>query len=188
MVRCWCAIWLNPLLWCTERTLRHSLERQRTLSPLLSQGAETQDQSFLFHERLLLWLRQTLRRWPRWVHGHLRFAREALEAKNVGAAYAGALAVRALSRSPDSRVAADLVLAKCYLRSGLSAKAQGLLEALHQERPNESEISEELAAVYMLSDRRVDALRLLESIPSSALCSESRMALEYLRSSGSGEG
>jgi hypothetical protein len=127
-------------------------------------------------------LRSLLRRFPYWIKGHLEYAEDALERDSIADAYASANAVLYLSESDHlHQAAAHFVLGRCFLRRGDWRSAVSYLSRAHTELTQKHEISEELAAAYVLGGDYQAASPLLEAIPANHISAAGKAARSFVR-------
>jgi len=131
-------------------------------------------------------LRALLRRFPYWLEGHRRLATAALDADDIGTAYAAAICMTKLA-APGSAAAdeATFILGKSFLKRDDPERALAYFQKLSGTKLPAASVSEETAAALMALGRSDEALTRLMSIPEAERSPEARTVLSYLQSKSS---
>ena len=124
------------------------------------------------------WLRTKLRKYPKWINGHIRLSAQALALRDLETAYASAQAVIAL-QGPNRSIAAQRLVAKCFLGRHQPQQAIAILRPVVEKHPNQPDLLEDLAAAYIALGDKAMARPLLERIPSQQRSPEVIAAISW---------
>lgn len=167
---------LSTKLWVYRRALNveEGVRRENQLSAQitardLSEPEESSKEEFL--------IRASLQRYPRWRAGHVALGLLAYRNNDLEAAYASALAAKALANS----VEVQQLIGRCYLGYRAFEKAEELFEALVSQYPNSEEYLEDLSAAQLGLNKMEVARKTLEQIPVDRRSAATVSMLDYLQ-------
>lgn len=126
-------------------------------------------------------LRSLLRRSPTWAFGHKTLSELALQSNNIPLAYSSAIIYERLAqRSPTDRRDALTLIGRCFLRRGDCDRALEHFLKARELAPETPQLSEEIAAAYILKGMHAEAYATLKTIDPASLSAEGKAALSFV--------
>lgn len=132
-------------------------------------------------------LRDLLRRSPTWAAGHRYLCEVALSVDNIPLAYSSAVIYERFAKSSGAERSIALgLLGRCFLRRGECDRALEYLLRASAIATATTQLSEDIAAAYILKGLHSEAYQNLQSINPDKLSAEGKAALAFVKSKISG--
>jgi len=132
------------------------------------------------HQETLL--RSLLRSAPTWALGHRYLSEVALRVDNIQLAYSSAVIYeRLVKNTVAERSAALALLGRCFLRRGECDRSLEYFMNARALAPATAQLSEDIAAAYVLKGMHSEACKELQSINPDELSAEGKAALSFVK-------